>query len=380
MNGTSVSWVTPACLGGTPVYREPGCRAIADLCGCETGGTPRHPRPLSLIGDEHHGPPAAGHATAAHAGPAAGQKRRRRSGIPARPVPHAPGRQGFDGAGAACGCRGRRRFHLLLQQVRQSDRRSPEGRRVHRYFPHLCRAGIGDVGDTSSPDDIATALRRAGYNENSKNTTGLLRHQAAIPSISFPARIPTSIRNPPPSVFRTTASTASFLCATTPNGPRYELEPQLVTNLHDRNREKQRPVRYEDIPPILRDAILSAEDKRFFSHPGFDPIGIVRSAWVDMTHGREEQGASTLTMQLARYMFLRSLERLEAQGGRNDDHAAAGTEAHQAADFRALLQSGGPGTPRQLHDSRFRRSFAGVFRQGHQVADACRRPPLWRAC
>jgi penicillin-binding protein 1B len=63
-------------------------------------------------------------------------------------------------------------------------------------------------------------------------------------------------------------------------------------------------VHYEDIPAVLRNAILSAEDKRFFQHSGFDPIGIVRSAWVDVKRGKNAQGASTLSMQLARDMFL----------------------------------------------------------------------------
>jgi penicillin-binding protein 1B len=63
-------------------------------------------------------------------------------------------------------------------------------------------------------------------------------------------------------------------------------------------------VRYEDIPPVLRNAVLSAEDKRFFQHSGFDPIGIARSAWVDVRSRKNAQGASTLSMQLARDMFL----------------------------------------------------------------------------
>jgi len=86
--------------------------------------------------------------------------------------------------------------------------------------------------------------------------------------------------------------------------PQYDLEPQLITNLYDRNRQKQRVVHYEDIPPVLRNAVLSAEDKRFFSHSGFDPVGIVRSVWVDLRRGKNAQGASTLSMQLARDMFL----------------------------------------------------------------------------
>ena len=44
----------------------------------------------------------------------------------------------------------------------------------------------------------------------------------------------------------------------------FALEPELITNLSDRNREKRRIVRYDDIPKVLVQAILSAEDKRFF--------------------------------------------------------------------------------------------------------------------
>jgi penicillin-binding protein 1B len=47
-----------------------------------------------------------------------------------------------------------------------------------------------------------------------------------------------------------------------------EIEPELITNLFDSAREKRRAVRYDDLPPNLVNAILSAEDKRFFEHPG----------------------------------------------------------------------------------------------------------------
>ena len=65
------------------------------------------------------------------------------------------------------------------------------------------------------------------------------------------------------------------------NTPRTEfnLEPRLITNLYDRNREKRRYVKYAEIPAVLREAVISAEDRRFFQHSGFDPIGIVRAVW-----------------------------------------------------------------------------------------------------
>ena len=83
-----------------------------------------------------------------------------------------------------------------------------------------------------------------------------------------------------------------------------EIEPELITNLFDSSREKRRPVRYEDLPPILVQAILSAEDKRFFEHPGFDFIRIFGAAWADIRHSQHMQGASTITMQVARTYFL----------------------------------------------------------------------------
>ena len=83
-----------------------------------------------------------------------------------------------------------------------------------------------------------------------------------------------------------------------------EIEPELITNLFDSAREKRRSVRYQDLPPNLINAILSAEDKRFFEHPGFDFIRIFGAAWNDLRHGAHLQGASTITMQVARTFFL----------------------------------------------------------------------------
>jgi penicillin-binding protein 1B len=83
-----------------------------------------------------------------------------------------------------------------------------------------------------------------------------------------------------------------------------EIEPELITNLFDSAREKRRAVRYDDLPPILVHAILSAEDKRFFEHGGFDFVRIVGAAWADLRHTSSHfQGASTITMQVARTFF-----------------------------------------------------------------------------
>lgn len=63
-------------------------------------------------------------------------------------------------------------------------------------------------------------------------------------------------------------------------------------------------VTYQQIPPALRNAIISMEDKHFESHFGVDVLRIVRSAIVDMVEWRKVEGASTLTQQLSRRLFL----------------------------------------------------------------------------
>ncbi len=61
---------------------------------------------------------------------------------------------------------------------------------------------------------------------------------------------------------------------------------------------------YEDFPPVLRDALVSIEDKDFYKHSGINFWRIVGAAYRDIESGGKVQGASTLTMQLARNLFL----------------------------------------------------------------------------
>src|SRR6187399_3302548 len=63
-------------------------------------------------------------------------------------------------------------------------------------------------------------------------------------------------------------------------------------------------LRYDEIPPTMRSAMIAVEDKRFRSHLGVDPIGVARSFKVRVESGRWKQGGSTITQQLARNIFL----------------------------------------------------------------------------
>lgn len=68
--------------------------------------------------------------------------------------------------------------------------------------------------------------------------------------------------------------------------------------------ERRSFVHIGDVPPVLIQAILAAEDERFYEHPGVDLLGILRAAGANVISGGKAQGASTITMQVARNFFL----------------------------------------------------------------------------
>jgi len=71
----------------------------------------------------------------------------------------------------------------------------------------------------------------------------------------------------------------------------------LITTFYDEDRQD---VALTAIAPVMRNAIVAAEDTRFYQHGGVDPKGVLRAIVTDARHGRASEGASTLTMQLVR--------------------------------------------------------------------------------
>jgi len=68
--------------------------------------------------------------------------------------------------------------------------------------------------------------------------------------------------------------------------------------------QRRIPVTYDQIPELVKHAFLAAEDERFFEHHGIDYFGVARAVAIDFISGDKSQGASTITMQAARNMFL----------------------------------------------------------------------------
>ncbi len=91
-------------------------------------------------------------------------------------------------------------------------------------------------------------------------------------------------------------------------------QPSLVTQVYSSDQqligqffiERRILTPVANIPEQLRRAVIAVEDVRFFEHPGLDYIGMLRAAWTNVRRGGKVEGASTITQQLARSLFLSS--------------------------------------------------------------------------
>ena len=183
-----------------------------------------------------------------------------------------------------------------------------EARLGGQPLPHASRIYAAPrrifVGEAFSADELVTYLQRADYTD-SEAPRAVGRYVMASSSIE--------IRPSADSYFAgTNALRVEFadgqisLIQSLDDGAKLltaEIEPELLTSLFDSSRDKRRLVQFDDLPRFLVEAVLSAEDKRFFKHPGLDHLRVLAAAWVDLRRGAKAQGASTITMQVARSLF-----------------------------------------------------------------------------
>jgi penicillin-binding protein 1B len=158
------------------------------------------------------------------------------------------------------------------------------------------------IGDDAQLPEMAAYLHRCDYTESNTSRAGWYHLRADAIEI-----------NPGPDSFDSEGATIKIEGGKVTHiislrdhteRTRFMLEPERMTNLFDRARVKRRVVQYDEIPLVMVNALLSAEDKHFFQHIGFDPVGIVRAAYVDVKQRRTGQGASTITQQLAKTLWL----------------------------------------------------------------------------
>lgn len=79
-------------------------------------------------------------------------------------------------------------------------------------------------------------------------------------------------------------------------------EGELVDMKVGKSQQYCFPIKYENIPEYLIEATLAAEDKRFFSHFGVDPLALCRAMWQNLFYGRRISGASTISMQVVKLL------------------------------------------------------------------------------
>ena len=183
-----------------------------------------------------------------------------------------------------------------LRLARMADRRLAEGP-FSMSTEILAPPKTIAVGESLTANELAGKLERSGYTHSAGNRTGWLVVHTNDVLISPPSGSPVQVQ------FVQGKISGIVSLQNHSSLQEYQLDPQLLTDL-SRNREKRRLVHYSDIPVSLVHALTSVEDKRFFTHGGFDYRRAVRAAIVDFQDGRKQQGASTLTMQLARALWL----------------------------------------------------------------------------
>jgi penicillin-binding protein 1B len=83
-----------------------------------------------------------------------------------------------------------------------------------------------------------------------------------------------------------------------------DLEPVLLARVFGARQEERVLVSLRDVPEGFVHAVLAAEDARFYSHPGFDPLAILRASFANLRSGRIVQGGSTITQQTVKNLYL----------------------------------------------------------------------------
>src|SRR5687768_3782718 len=171
-------------------------------------------------------------------------------------------------------------------------------------------------GQRLSRDTLVSLLRRAGYIQTSASevwsgsfTTenGVVEIQPNKTSSTFPAAV------------RVGFDAAGRIAELSSEGISLEsltLEPEALTNDFSMKSGQRLTLSYGDIPPLLVQAILSIEDRRFFEHSGVDLHGVARALFRNAGDARMGQGGSTITQQLVKNTYLtpeRTLRRKYAE-------------------------------------------------------------------
>jgi len=154
-------------------------------------------------------------------------------------------------------------------------------------------------GQKLAPEDVVLRLQRAGFDSAAKGASDDGSYEVNGNRIIIRPNAGDALR-------LDFAKNSLARIQKLPSGEKDEawLPAELVTNLSDQTREKRRLVEYNDLPKVLVDALIAAEDQHFFTHFGIDPVRLVGAFIQSLRESTRVGGTSTITQQLARNFFL----------------------------------------------------------------------------
>jgi penicillin-binding protein 1B len=197
-------------------------------------------------------------------------------------------------------------FYIKYDRIIEKRFRSPVFANAAKIYalPKTVRDG-----EQIEAKEIAAQLRRAGYaDQEGQSNLGTFHLTKDGIEITPGAE---SYHSPEPARISIHDGQIDRISSNGNDLSAYELEPQLVTALFDaEQRSKRQLVKYDDIPPVMVQAVLAIEDRSFFEHSGVNFVRFFGAVLADLTrrvgltHQKFDQGGSTLTMQLSRGFFL----------------------------------------------------------------------------
>jgi penicillin-binding protein 1B len=194
------------------------------------------------------------------------------------------------------------------QCAREIDLRLQRGR-IDNAFELVSAPLKVSVGDLFPSDELSGHLTAAGYQKRSieaqENGAGVFEVNGSSIDISRGGD-PSRAGNTPVRIQLDKSGRVVRLTdpSTGTQVTSVLIEGQLLAALHEGDRRKRIDVQFSDIPQNLRNAILAAEDRRFFSHNGIDWHAILRALKADVNQGEVVQGGSTITQQLIKSTVL----------------------------------------------------------------------------
>jgi penicillin-binding protein 1B len=154
-------------------------------------------------------------------------------------------------------------------------------------------------GQKLKPESVVARLQRAGYEPSGAKSAENGFYQLATNKITLEPAVgdPVKLEFDKGTLTRIVKSKGGEVADAW-------LPPELVTNLYNQSREKRRIVEFSELPPVLVNALIAQEDRRFYRHFGIDPIRLAGAVVASVRDSHRIGGTSTLTQQLCKNFFL----------------------------------------------------------------------------